>query len=131
MLVPSRVARAVEMVKRKQEEARRNDSPADRRGTLRSEIAGLEREIGRLVDALAKGTAYDAISAALSDREARLQRVRAELEALDSPASDPSALYSGLRRTSGPGSTFCGTSYSNSTRTRFVMPWVGSSPGSR
>src|SRR5690349_1641122 len=52
---------------------------------LRGEVVQVEQEIARLVEALARGTAYDAISAVLAAKDARLRAARAELALASAP----------------------------------------------
>jgi hypothetical protein len=90
LLQPSRVAEAARKVNQKLEERARAGRSSARSRSLRSEIAKLEREISRLVEALAGGRAYEAISGALAVRETRLAEAQAELESLEANAPDQS-----------------------------------------
>jgi hypothetical protein len=56
------------------------------RPALRAEVIQLEGEIAHLVDALAKGTAYEAIGAALAAKDRRMKDARAELAVLSAPS---------------------------------------------
>ncbi len=85
LLNPERVAQAVEMVNRKIDDLMRRPTSSAKVAALESEVTRLEAEVARLVDALAKGTAYEAISAALSEKDKRLKTARAELAALSRP----------------------------------------------
>lgn len=82
LLDPARVERAVETVNRRIEERNRGDEQLRLAAGLRTEIGRLEEEVARLVEALAHGTAYDAIQGALEGKDRRLRAARAELEVL-------------------------------------------------
>ena len=55
------------------------------RPALRAEVIQLEGEIAHLVEALARGTAYEAISAALATKDRRMKEARTELAVLSAP----------------------------------------------
>jgi len=77
---PRLIAKIVAAVLEKQAELEaRSASPR-----LRASLARLEQEIGRLVDAIARG-GLPSLHAALADREQKAAAVRAELAALERP----------------------------------------------
>ena len=88
LLDPARIEQAVAMVNRKIEERLRGEVPTAQIEALHAEAAQLEREVQNLVQALAHGTAYEAISAALAAKDGRLRTVRAELDVLTRPAPE-------------------------------------------
>ena len=67
---------------RKIEERLRGQVPTAQVDALRAEAAQLDREVQNLVQALAHGTAYEAISAALAAKDLRLKAVRTQLDVL-------------------------------------------------
>lgn len=85
LLQPQRMAQAVESYNWKLEERARADAPARRLAVVEQRIAQLEQEQARLVAAIAKGVAYDAIAAALAATEQQLKKARAERAALAAP----------------------------------------------
>jgi site-specific DNA recombinase len=86
LLAPKRVGQAVDLVNQKIEAMMRGTAASPTKvSALESEVTRLEAEVSRLVEALAKGTAYEAISAALSEKDRRLKAARAELATLTRP----------------------------------------------
>lgn len=83
LLSPEAVKVAVEQFQRRAREAARDARQGEAR--LLSEIAGSERRIARLVDAIAEGLASPAVSTKLAAEEVRL----AELQAQRAPESAP------------------------------------------
>lgn len=85
LLSPDRVARLVDLVNEKIADLMQRTSPPAKVNALEAEITTLQAEVARLVDALARGTAYDTIAAALAEKDTRLKVAKAELEALTRP----------------------------------------------
>jgi len=89
LLAPDRVAQAVDLVNRKIDALAHGAVPSAKVAALEAEVARLEQEVARLIDALARGAAYDAISVALAEKDGRLKAARAELAGLARPVALP------------------------------------------
>lgn len=82
LLTDARAEQALELYNRKANDRNQRSEARAKAAGRRAELRRLDEEISNLVAALARGTAYDAISAALGDREKRRKAVAAEVDAL-------------------------------------------------
>lgn len=76
-IITKAVERALQQLQRDREEA------PDRREDLVKEMGGIEVELARFAQAIAAGGSLPTLMSAIQEREARLQKVRAELALLD------------------------------------------------